>query len=124
MDDLAPERSIIRQALRVRNGQWRAIAARHDWAESVPAVFKCDRFGMLAGMTKEQLKAVLDRVLTWPPERQEDAARLLTQMEEAGESRYQLTDEQVAEVSRRLADPNPKFLTLEEVRARFKQRRA
>jgi hypothetical protein len=75
-------------------------------------------------MTKEQLKAVLDRVLTWPRERQEDAARLLTQMEEASESRYQLTDEQVAEVNRRLADPNPKFLTLEEVRARFKHRRA
>jgi hypothetical protein len=27
-------------------------------------------------MSKEQVKAVLDRVLTWPSERQEDAAKL------------------------------------------------
>jgi len=74
-------------------------------------------------MTRDQLKAVLDRVLTWPRERQEDAARLLTEMEEQNESPYQLTDEQAAELKRRLADPNPKFLTIEEVRARFAARR-
>ena len=38
-------------------------------------------------------------------------------MEEQGSRKTVLTDEQVAEVKRRLADPNPKFLTLEEVRA-------
>ena len=75
-------------------------------------------------MTKEQVKAVLDRVLSWPPERQEEAARVLTQMEEQDPSPYQLTDEQLAEVKRRLADPTPKFLTLEEVRERFARRRA
>ena len=75
-------------------------------------------------MTKEQVKAVLDRVLSWPPERQEEAARVLTQMEEQDASPYQLTDEQLAEVKRRLADPNPKFLMLEEVRERFARRRA
>lgn len=75
-------------------------------------------------MTKEQVKAVLDRVLAWPPERQEDAARVLTEMEEQDTSAYQLTDEQLAEVKRRLADPSPKFLTLEEVRERFARRRA
>jgi hypothetical protein len=75
-------------------------------------------------MTKEQVKAVLDRVLSWPPERQEEAARVLTQMEEQDASPYQLTDEQLAEVKRRLADRNPKFLTLEEVRERFARRRA
>jgi hypothetical protein len=32
-------------------------------------------------MTKEQVKEVLDRVLTWPPERQEDAAQLLLYLE-------------------------------------------
>ena len=31
-------------------------------------------------MSKEQVKAVLDRVLTWPSERQEDAAKLLMLM--------------------------------------------
>ena len=75
-------------------------------------------------MTKEQVKAVLDRVLSWPPERQEEAARVLSQMEEQDRSPYQLTDEQLAEVKRRLTDPSPKFLTLEEVRERFARRRA
>jgi hypothetical protein len=44
-------------------------------------------------------------------------------MEAQDESRLRLTDEQVAEVRRRLADPNPKFVTLEEVRERFARRR-
>lgn len=75
-------------------------------------------------MKVEQLKAVLDRVLTWPPERQEDAARVLTEMEEQLASDLSLNEEQAAEVERRLADPHPRFLTLEEVRARFVVRRA
>jgi hypothetical protein len=45
-------------------------------------------------------------------------------MEEQDASPDQLTDEQLAEVKRRLADPTPKFLTLEEVRERFARRRA
>jgi hypothetical protein len=55
-------------------------------------------------MTKEQVKEILDRVLTWPPERQEDAARVLSQMEEQDSSPYHLSDEQVKEVERRRAD--------------------
>ena len=73
-------------------------------------------------MKKEQVKEILDRVLTWPPERQSDAAQVLTLMEEQDKSSLRLTDEQVAEVRRRLADPNPKFLTLDEVRERFARR--
>jgi hypothetical protein len=76
----------------------------------------------LTNMKKEQVKEVLDRVLTWPPERQADAAEVLTLMEEQDKSSLRLTDEQVAEVRRRLADPNPKFLTLDEVRERFARR--
>lgn len=75
-------------------------------------------------MTRDQVKAVLDRVLTWPPKRQQEAARVLTDMEEQDASGYRLTEEQLAEVKRRLNDPNPKFLTLEEVRERFARRRA
>ncbi len=75
-------------------------------------------------MTANKLKDVLERVKTWPESRQEDAARMLIAMEEQDANPYRLTDEQVAEVERRLADPNPKFLTLEEVRARFASRRA
>jgi hypothetical protein len=37
-------------------------------------------------MGKEQVKAVLDRVLTWPDERQEDAAKVLMLMESQDES--------------------------------------
>ena len=75
-------------------------------------------------MTRDQVKEILDRVLTWPAERQADVARVVELMEEQDASRYHLTDEQVAEVNRRLAEPNPKFLTLQEVRERFARRRA
>jgi hypothetical protein len=75
-------------------------------------------------MTRDQVKEILDRVLTWPAERQADVARVVELMEEQDASAYGLTDEQVAEVKRRLAEPNPKFLTLQEVRERFARRRA
>ena len=73
-------------------------------------------------MSKEQVKAVLDRVLTWPSERQEDAAKVLMLMESADESAYRLTDEQVEEVRRRQADPNPRRLTLDEFKERLRRR--
>ena len=75
-------------------------------------------------MIRKNIKAILDRVLTWPPERQQEAAEVLTEMEEQDASPYHLTAEQLAELERRLADPNPKFVTLEEVRQRFAHRRA
>jgi hypothetical protein len=75
-------------------------------------------------MTREQVKQILDRVLTWPAERQADVAHMLELMEEQDRSTVGLTDEQVAEVERRLADPSPKFLTLEEVRERFARKRS
>jgi hypothetical protein len=71
-------------------------------------------------MSKEQVKAILDRVLTWPSERQEDAAKVLMLMESADESVYRLTDEQVEEVRRRQADPNPRRLTLDEFKERLR----
>lgn len=75
-------------------------------------------------MTKERVKEILDRVLTWPAERQADVAQMVELMEAQDRSDLHLTEEQAAEVRRRLADPTPKFLTLEEVRERFAQRRA
>jgi hypothetical protein len=74
-------------------------------------------------MTRDQIKAILDRVLNWPPERQADVVHVVELMEEQDRSRLRLSDEQVAEVKRRLADPNPKFVTLDEVRERFARRR-
>jgi hypothetical protein len=54
-------------------------------------------------MTREQVKEVLDRVLEWPAQRQEDAARMLREMERQDASRSRLTDDHVAEVERRRA---------------------
>jgi hypothetical protein len=73
-------------------------------------------------MSKEQVKAVLDRVLTWSSERQEDAAKILMLMESQDESTYRLTDEQVAEVQRRRDDPNARRLTLDEFKERLRGR--
>jgi DNA-binding PadR family transcriptional regulator len=70
-------------------------------------------------MSKEQVKTVLDRVLAWPIERQEDAAKVLMLMESQDESVYRLTDEQVEEVKQRRADPNPRRLTLDEFKERL-----
>jgi hypothetical protein len=55
-------------------------------------------------MTEEQMKEILERVLTWPPERQEHAARVLAEMEEQDATAYGLSDEQVEEVRRRRQD--------------------
>jgi hypothetical protein len=73
-------------------------------------------------MTKEQVKAILDRVLEWPSERQEDAAKVLMLMESQSESSYRLTDEQVEEIRRRRADPKARRLTLEEFDERLRRR--
>jgi hypothetical protein len=71
-------------------------------------------------MTKEQVKAILDRVLTWPPERQADVAHVVELMEEQDKSDLQLSDEQAAEVRRRLANPSPNTIPAEEVFKRFR----
>lgn len=71
-------------------------------------------------MTKAELKEILDRVLTWPLERQEDDAHIVELMEEQDSSALRLTDEQAAEVRRRLASPNPQRIPAEEVFKRFR----
>ena len=71
-------------------------------------------------MTQEQITAVLDRVKTWPTSRQEDAARVLLEMEAQDKSAYQLTDEQLAEVRRRRAEGNPDRIPFEDVFKRFR----
>lgn len=72
-------------------------------------------------MSKEQVKAVFDRVQTWPLDRQEDAAKILTLMEAQDASVYRLTDEQVEEVRRRRSDKNAKRLTLDEFNERLRR---
>jgi hypothetical protein len=71
-------------------------------------------------MTKDQIKAVLNRVLTWPSERQEDAAKVLESMEAQDKTTYRLTDKQAAEVQRRRAETDPKTLSLAEFNDRLR----
>jgi hypothetical protein len=76
----------------------------------------------MAAMTKNHVKEILDRVLTWPPERQADVVQVLELMEEQDNSTLRLSDEQVAEVRRRLADENAKTVTLAEFNERLRRR--
>jgi hypothetical protein len=46
----------------------------------------------MADMIRDQIKEILDRVLTWPPERQADAASVLAEMEAQDAGRLQLND--------------------------------
>jgi hypothetical protein len=69
-------------------------------------------------MTREQIDAVLERVRTWPKERQEDAAQILASLEAQDRSRLCLTAEQAEEVRRRLADPRP-TIPMDDVFRRF-----
>jgi predicted transcriptional regulator len=71
-------------------------------------------------MTKDQIDAVLDRVRTWPPERQEDAVRVLLRMEEAGTGVYRLSDDERAAIEEGMAQARRgEFATDEEVAAVF-----
>jgi len=73
-------------------------------------------------MTDREVKTVLDRVLTWPKERQRDAAAILTSMEKQDKSPLRLTEEQATEVRRRLREKNPKNIPAEKVFARLLKR--
>ena len=71
-------------------------------------------------MTKNQIDAVLDRVKTWPPERQEDAVRVLLQMEEASTEVYELSEEELADIEEGLREiERGEVATEEEVAALF-----
>ncbi|MEX2318308.1 MAG: hypothetical protein WD626_00545 [Bauldia sp.] len=58
-------------------------------------------------MTKGEVKEILDRVLRLPAERQAEIARMVEMMEGHDVSDLRLTDEQAAEVKRRMASPEP-----------------
>jgi len=73
-------------------------------------------------MTKDQVKKILDRVLSWPPERQADLAHIAELMEAQDNSPLRSSENQEQEVRRRLADPDPKTLTLAEFNERLKRR--
>jgi hypothetical protein len=73
-----------------------------------------------AAMTRDQLKAILDRVLSWPPERQADVAHVVEIMEEQDNSEVGLSDAQAEEVRRRLANPSKETIPADEVFKRYR----
>ena len=86
------------------------------------AVTRCSDYA--DAMTKEQVKEILERVLTWPPERQENAARVLAEMEEQDASAYGVSDEYVQEVKRRrqgFREGTERYATDEEIAALWKK---
>jgi len=69
---------------------------------------------------QSRVKEILDRVLTWPPERQADVVHMVELMEKQDSSALRLSDEQTAEIRRRLARPSPQTIPAEEVFNRFR----
>lgn len=72
-------------------------------------------------MTRDQVKQVLDRVLNWPAQRQEDAAEMLRLIEEHDKSPYRLNAEQAAETHRRVVEKDPSTLTLAQLDERLRR---
>ena len=67
----------------------------------------------------EQLEQAVKLVRSWPPERQADVVHMVELMEEQDRSDLQLSDEDAAEVRRRLADPNPETISPKELFRRY-----
>ena len=71
-------------------------------------------------MTKSQIEAVLERVRNWPPERQQDAARVLLAMEAEDAGTYRLSPEERADLQSALEEvARGEFAPDEEVAAVF-----
>jgi hypothetical protein len=71
---------------------------------------------------RKHLKEIIRRVEFWPEDRQENAAKVLLEMEAQASSVHRLTDEHAEEVKRRMSDFAPRFLPLQEARSRFAKR--
>jgi hypothetical protein len=86
------------------------------------AIFTTRNPPYIPAVSKEQVKAILDRVLTWPDERQEDAASILRLMEAQDDGAYQFSVEQAEEIRRRLAGTDAETVTLEQFNDHIRQR--
>jgi predicted transcriptional regulator len=75
-------------------------------------------------MTRGEIEAVLDRVRTWPIDRQVDAARILLRMEEIDAGEIELSDEDMAALDEAEAEiERGEVASDEEVRALLEQYR-
>jgi hypothetical protein len=75
-------------------------------------------------MTKTEIDAVLERVKTWPPERQEEAAGVLLEIEAEVTGVYHLTEEDRREIELSMEEARRgEFASDEEVAALFNRYR-
>ena len=75
---------------------------------------------MVLAMTKDQVKAMLDRVLTWPPEAQEEAVASLATIEEQVSALQTLSPDDRDTLSRSAEDVRlGKYATDDQVKAIF-----
>ena len=73
-----------------------------------------------AAMTRGDIEAVLERVRTWPLDRQADAARILLRMEEMDAEGSELSDEDMAALDEAEAEADRgEFATAAEIEAIF-----
>lgn len=72
-------------------------------------------------MSESALKAAYERASTLPKEVQEQLAGMLNEMVDQHTSDLHLNPEQVEEVRRRLADPNPMYVEQEQVFAEVRK---
>jgi predicted transcriptional regulator len=78
----------------------------------------------MPSMTKT-LKEVMRRAETWPKERQQEALRLLLEMEARDTSTYQLSEEEAADIDEALKEvERGEVATEEEVKVVFNRFRA
>ena len=70
-------------------------------------------------MTK-LLQDAIEKLKELPESRQNELAVALIEVAECDQGDYRLTDEQVAEVRRRRANPDRKFVTVAEARKRLR----
>jgi len=71
-------------------------------------------------MTRDEIQALFERVLTWPPERLDDVGEILLRMEEANEAVDDLTEEDWADLEEGLAEADRgEFVSEEEMEAFF-----
>jgi len=71
-------------------------------------------------MTRDEIQALFERVLTWPPERLDDVGEILLRMEEANEAADDLTEEDWADLEEGLAEADRgEFASEEELQALF-----
>jgi len=74
-------------------------------------------------MTREQIKSVLDRVLTWPQERQQDAADMLLMLEAQEGEFYHPSDDEWDAIQEGMEDVGRgEVSTREEIEQVFKRR--